>query len=95
MKTFLSEPCQPIYEGDGPPRIVVGNIFDGSGEIIDGKVEIHMVEHEDEDFIDLLKAATQHRILRAALGRVEQRRRKSLCNSPEGGIIKRRGKSPS
>ena len=95
MKTFLAESCQPIYEGGGPPRIVVGNIFDGEGELVaGGKAEIHMVEHEDEDFIDLMKAATQQRILRAALGRVEQRRRKTVGNSAEGGIIKRRGKSP-
>ena len=87
MKTFLCEPCQPIYEGDGPPRIVVGDIWDG-------KVEIHIVEHEDEDFVDLLKAATQHRILRAALTRAEQRRRNPTCHGEKDGIIRRRGKSP-
>ena len=87
MKTFVCESCQPIYEGDGPPRIVVGDIWDG-------KVEIHIVENEGEDFVDLMRAATQHRILRAALGRAEQRRRKDTCNLPKDGIIKRRGKSP-
>ena len=95
MKTFVCESCQPIYEGDGTPRIVVGDIWDGNGVVVGGKVEIHLVEHEDEDFIDILRAATQHRILRAALGRVEQRRRNGACNRQKGGIIKRRGKSPS
>lgn len=83
MKTFISEACQPIYEGDGPPRIVIGAIWDG-------KVELHIVENEDETFVDCLKVATQNQILRAAMGRAEQRRKKGTCKLKTDGIIGRR-----
>lgn len=86
MKTVVVESCQPVYRGDGPPVMVVGDIWDG-------KVVLHFVEGE-ESFLDLLKAATTHQMLRMAMDRTEQRRRKSPCNPRQHDIIKRRGKSP-